>query len=164
MLEELYKNYREHGAKKRKIEALIAKRQKRLKKLQKKGGWYQQVLVPLAEALSKELNMPYEIYGPFGLSSETSIYFFPSGKIGDIVKEDTYGITLHPSFRPTDDYSIPFEDKFYLTYNTGETKNEYPEGTIGYLNGFNNLEAELPDDLDKILEIIRKNYNGGLKE
>ena len=164
MLEELYAKYREHGAKEKKLEALIAKHQKRLKKLQEKGGWYQQVLVPLAEALSKELNMPYDIYGPFGLGCATSIYFFPSGKIGSIVKEDTYSITLHPSSRPTDDYSIPFEDRFYLTYNTREKKNEYPEGTIGYLNGFNNVEAELPDDLTKILEIVKKNFVEGEKE
>lgn len=164
MLNELYEKYREHGAKERKIEALIAKHQKRLKKLQEKGGWYQQVLVPLAEALSKELNMPYDIYGPFGLGSETSIYFFPSGEIGSIVKEDTYSITLHPSSRPHDDWQTPFEDCFYLTYNTGEKKNEYPEGTIGYLNGFNNVEAELPDDLDKVLEIIRKNFVEGKEE
>lgn len=164
MLEELYAKYREHGAKERKIEALIVKHQKRLKKLQEKGGWYQQVLVPLAEALSKELNMPYDIYGPFGLGSETSIFFFPSGKIGSLVNEDTYGITLHPSFRPTDDYSIPFEDRFYLTYNTGEKINEHPEGTIGCLNGFNNMEAELPDDLEKILEIVKKNFVEGIKE
>ena len=57
MLNELYAKYREHGAKERKIEALIIKHQKRLKKLQEKGGWYRQVLVPLAEALSKELNI-----------------------------------------------------------------------------------------------------------
>ena len=161
MLNELYAKYQEHGAKERKIEALIAKHQKRLKKLQEKGGWYQQVLVPLAEALSKELNMPYDIYGPFGLGCETSVYFFPSGKIGDIVKEDTYSITVHPSSRP---WQTPFEDRFYLTYNTGEETNEYPEGTIGHWNGFNNVRAELPDDLDKILEIVKKNYIGGCKE
>lgn len=164
MLEEFYKNYREHDAKVRKLKALIAKHQARLRRLNSEEGWYAQVLVPLAEALSKEPNMPYEIYGPFGLSSETSIYFFPSGKIGNIVKDDTYGITLHPSSRSTDDYSIPYADRFYLTYNTGEKKNEYPEGTIGYLNGFNNVEAELPDDLTKILEIVKKNFVGGYKE
>lgn len=164
MLNELYAKYREHGAKERKIEALIVKHQKRLRKLQEKGGWYRQVLVPLAEALSKELNMPYEIYGPFGLSSETSIFFFPSGKIGNLAKEDTYGITVHPSSRPHDDWRTPFEDCFYLTYNTGEKRNEYQEGTIGYWNGFNNVEAELPDDLDKILEIVKKNFVGGCKE
>lgn len=164
MLEEFYAKYREHGAKEREIEALIAKHQKRLKKLQEKGGWYQQVLVPLAEALSKKLNMPYDIYGPFGLGFETSIYFFPSGKIGSIVKEDTYSITVHPSSRPHDDWRTPFEDCFCLAYNTGEKKNEYPEGTIGCLNGFNNVEAELPDNLEKILEIVKKNFVEGKKE
>lgn len=164
MLEELYAAYREHGAKVRKLQASIDKQQARLKKLESKSGWYRQILVPLAEQLSRELKMPYEIYGPFGLNCETSIYFFANGVKGDICKEDVYEITLHPASRYTGDWTVPYEDRFYITYNTGERNNDYPEGTIGYLNGFNNVAAELPDSMEEIIKIIKSHFIAGHKE
>lgn len=164
MLEELYGSYREHGAKIRKIEASIEKQEVQLKKLKRKSGWYNQVIEPLAKQLSKELGMPYEIYGPFGLGSETSIFFFPGGKVGSITKLDTYGITLHPASRHCEDWKVPYEERFYLSYNTGEKRNDYPEGTIGYLNGFNNVEAELPDSMEEIIKIIKSHFVAGHKE
>ena len=164
MLEELYASYRKHGAKVRKIQDSIAKQQARLQKLENKSGWYQQVLVPLAERLSKELNMPYEIYGPFGLGSEVSIYFFANGVKGNICEEDVYGITLHPASRHCEDWKVPYEDRFYLTYNTGEKRNYYAEGTIGWLNGFSNVEAELPDSVEEIIKIVKSHFIAGNKE
>jgi len=156
MLQEIYDGYKAHAAKEAKEERLIALHQKRLRKLENKGGWCNLVLKPLAQKISEALGgMPYEIYGPFGLGAETSVYFFPSGVIGDITKAENYGITLHPHFREGE--GSP-EERFYLSYNTGERRNDYPRGSIGWLNGFNNVEAPLPDDLDTIVEIVRSHH------
>lgn len=158
MLSELYAKFIEQDRKEQRLEKLILRHKRALQKLQERGGWWNCCLIPLADKLSEILNMPYKIYGPFGLGAETSIYFFPDGKCGDIVKSDTYGITLHPAYK---DGEGSCAERFYLTYNTGERTNTYPEGTIGYWNGFNNVEAPLPDDIDKVVEIVKKNFCAG---
>lgn len=156
-MQEIYAAYKAHGDRIAKEERLIEMHKKRLNKLESTGGWIEHVLRPLSDRISKRLGgMPYEIYGPFGLGCETSVYFFASGKIGDICKDETYGITVHPQSR---DGFGTWEERFYLTYNTGETCNNYQPGTIGYLNGFNNVEAPLPDDLDEIMEIVKRNHD-----
>ena len=156
VLSEIYKHYGEHGKKEERLEKLILKHQRTLKKLQDKGGWINLCLVPLANKISERLHMPYEIYGPFGLGAETSIYFYPNGKVESLMKAETYGITIHPACR---DGEGSFADRFYFSYNTGEKRNLYAQGTIGEMNGFNNVEAPLPDDLDVIVEIILKNHH-----
>lgn len=155
MLSELYAKLIEQDKKEERLEKLILRHKRALEKLQKKGGWFNCCLISLADEISKRLNMPYEIYGPFGLGAETSIYFFADGEKGDIVHKETYRITLHPSCK---DGTGSYAERFYFTYNTGEKRNSYAPGTIGELNGFNNVEAPLPDDMDSIVEIIMKNH------
>ena len=158
ILQGIYEGYRLHSEKQRKLETVIEKNEQKLKLLRKQGGWYQQCLVPLAKRLSKVLAMPHKIYGPFGLGATTTIYFFPQKNGGDIVHDENYSITLHPATRNYNDWRLHFDETFYFTYDTGEKKEEYAPGTIGEMNGFNNVEAELPDDLDAIVEIVKRNH------
>lgn len=145
--EEFNKQQAEYNARVQRLEKLIAAHKKTLRKLEHEGkGWIEGVLYPLAKRISGELNgMPWEIYGPFGLSCETTVYFFP-GDGRDICKDETYGITLYPQMSE--------EKGFYLTYDTGKRTNNYPEGSIGWMNGFHHVQAELPDDISEIVALL----------
>lgn len=158
VLKDLYDSYKKHDAHVRKLEAELEETQRKLCKLRKNGGWYNRCLVPLAKLLAKKLKMTYSIYGPFGLGAETTIYFFPRRRAGNITRDEHYSITLHPATRNHHDWKTSFAETFYFTYNTGEQKEEYAPGTLGEMNGFNNVEAELPDDMDAIVEIVKSNH------
>ena len=114
---------------------------------------------PLAEAICQKMGIKYyEIYGPFGLDCETSIFFSneskkpsKSNKFGlckpiDICEADTYGLY---------DLVTKGENEMEIRYATGEETNEFPKGSIGYLNGFNRVRKPLPDSLDEIIKILR---------
>ena len=111
MLSALYAKFIEQENKEQRLAKLILRHKRALQKLQERGGWWNCCLIPLADKLSEILNMPYEIYGPFGLGAETSIYFFPDGKCGDIVKNDTYGIMIRGGKFQRFDSTIVYTDE-----------------------------------------------------
>jgi hypothetical protein len=43
----------------------------------------------------------------------------------------------------------------HLRYDTYERDNSYQRGSIGELNGFNKIEAPLPESIDEIVKIIK---------
>lgn len=146
MMQEIYGEYEkkraEYKEKHERLERLIEKHTESLKKLEmKRIGWYEGVVVPFAEAIAKRLEIPYEVYGPFGICAKTTVYFFP-GNGRDITRDETYSITIQP------------KDK-ELYYETGETVNRYQRGSIGYMNGMNNVIAPLPDDMESIVALLR---------
>ena len=145
--EEFNKQQDEYNARVRRLKKLIAAHEKTLRKLEhEQKGWIEGVLTPLAERISAELGgMEWEVYGPFGLGAETSVYFFP-GNGRDICKDETYEITVYPQMSK--------ERGFYLTYDTGVRSNDYPEGSIGWLNGFHHVQAELPNDISEIVALL----------
>lgn len=152
MMQEMYAAYETaraaNMAECERLERLIARHKAKLKKLNdKRPGWYDAILTPLADAISADIGMPYEVYGPFGLSCETSLYFFPtSGR--DITRNETYSITLYP------DYD---DSRLYLSYDTGERTDTYRTGSIGWMNGMNNVTKPLPDDLETIIVLLQHN-------
>ena len=157
MMKEIIGQYlqadRAYHAKRGRLERLIRAHHRALERLEHKApGWYKNVIEPMAEAISKATGLPYKVYGPFGLSSHTSIYFFTDGKIGDICESPTMGITLYPNFWHTEDGTM----EFGLQYDTGERRPRYPDGTIGELNDGNVVTAPLPDSLEEILTIMRR--------
>ena len=114
---------------------------------------------PLAEAICQKMNIKYyEIYGPFGLDNETSIFFSnvsqkpsKSEKLGlcrpiDICNVDTYGLY---------DLVTRGKNEMEIHYATGEETNEFAKDSIGYLNGFNRVRKPLPDSLDEIIKVLR---------
>ena len=144
------KGYETIAKKKQSIRRLEKQIEKIEQSIYRYPSWVKEVLTPLADRISERLGLPYEIYGPFGLSCETSVYF-QADKETAITDQPIKHLTVLPEY--ADDHS------FYLLYYTGESTNEYMEGSIGYLNGFNNVRATLPDDFEAIMKIISKETN-----
>lgn len=141
-----------YRATRRKLEERIERAQEQLRKLEKKRPYaIQDILKPLADAICEKCGFKfYEIYGPFGIRGETSIYFANQGKQGNIpiCEVETWSLTLE----------WMYEDNFqinHLLYRTGEKTNLYKQDTIGILNGLDDIYAALPMDLDEIIKLLR---------
>jgi len=166
-MQALYNHFRdlmiEAQAKTDKSYELIAKKRATIKRLEKQieklekniyyyPSWVKEVLIPLGQRITERIGLPFEIYGPFGLACETSLYF-RADMSKSICDQPTKHITVLPEFGDN--------RTFYLLYYTGERDNTYEDGSIGALNGFNNRRAPLPDDFEAILEIVNKNSVDG---
>ncbi len=162
-MQELYNHFRdlliEAQAKTDSAHELVVKKNKTIERLEAQieklennsyyyPSWVKEVLIPLAEKITEQIGLPYEVYGPFGLACETSLYF-RADMSKSICEQPTKHITVLPEFGDN--------RTFYLLYYTGERVNEYAEGSIGDLNGFNYRRAPLPDDFETILAIVNKN-------
>lgn len=106
----------------------------------RKPSWYDTVNA-LAERLANHYGLQYKIYGPFGLNCEVSIHLVSDVDIS-MMKQDSYSLFLRPNGN-------------WLRYFTGETTNQYPSGSIGDLNGDNNIYAPLPVEFEEILKLVR---------
>jgi hypothetical protein len=133
------------------IESRIQLRKKQIERLEKrlKGlpdtGWIKGFLEPLAAAISEKVGLPWEIYGPFGLSCNTTIYLREDMN-KSICDQRTLSITIEPEL---DDGAWSF------VYRTGETTGDYKLNTIGWLNGFYCVTEPLPDTLDEIVGLLK---------
>ena len=144
------------------LERKIEYHKKRINKIEGKCYSVEGILIPLVKEIQKRCGYEYfEIYGPFGMTCETSVYFSHEGtkqrKVWgddniDICKVDTWGLTLTPCGTCESGYK----------YWTGEQTNEYAKGTIGYYNGMNNVYKELPADIDEVIKLLR--FTKGRKE
>ena len=134
------------------IEEKIAKLKQKLEKNEEKRPYIvQDVLRPLAKRIMARCGFKcFEIYGPFGISCETSVYFANDGKMDniDICHVETWSLTLQWAFDKVGNLH-------HLEYWTGETTNDYAKGTIGEMNGLNNIYKELPMDVDEIIKLLR---------
>lgn len=134
--------------KKEKIERLkaqIDKLEKQRVKIICSRNWIKSVIEPLAKELAKRTGLHWEIYGPFGLNAETSIYLRENMKL-NITQQKTQHITLIPD---------NLKDRTYICrYYTGEKTSKYPKGSIGELNGLNNITAILPDTIEEIEKLL----------
>lgn len=99
--------------KKQKLENTISKAEEKLRALKDKApSWIKNLLIPLAKEIKKRLNMKaYEIYGPFGVTCETHIYFSNYGKDGDIkiTKVNALRLSIYPSLK-NDEFDLVCED------------------------------------------------------
>lgn len=149
------KKKRENQEKREAIERTILKRKKLLEKMDREEkSWIDAVLRPLADIiaeklgakLGKDLPLPYEFYGPFGLSCETTVYWFPTdGR--NICDDETYSLTVYPEGNMI--------QQFWLEYDTGKRENLYAPGTLGEVNGMNKIRERLPNRLGEIMELVR---------
>ena len=159
MMQEIYTAYidadRKNKEDREKLMNLIQRHQKRLDKLESESpGWYNNVITQMAERISKAIEMPYKIYGPFGLSCRTSVYVHANDTIGDIHRKPTLRLTIYPEYEYEPDSII--KSRFRLLYDTGERTRRYADGTIGELNDGNVVKAPLPDGLDDIVDLLRR--------
>lgn len=99
--------------KKQKLENTIAKAEEKLRVLKDKApSWINNLLKPLAKEIKKRLNMKaYDIYGPFGLDCQTSVYFSNHGKDGHIeaTKVNALRLTVYPSLK-NNEFDLACED------------------------------------------------------
>lgn len=144
---ELYDAYLRTCEEKKRIDERIAQRRAQIERLEDKrdkiGDWHKNLLHPLAKVLTPLLNCDtYEIYGPFGLRAESSIYF---KKNGSTAKSCDYSlhITLH--------YDAPL----HLRYDTYKRNTLYQRGSLGELNGYNKIKAPLPESIEELVKIIK---------
>lgn len=108
-------------------------------------GWVGGIVDPLAQELAARTGLCYEIYGPFGLRCETSIYL-REDMSKRITEQETRSI-----------YLVPVHDEdgnYVIHYETGETKDGYQKGSIGYLNGMHRKTAPLPDTIEEIEALL----------
>ena len=130
------------------IDARIIQRKKQIERLEKKRekygyvSWYDTVVTPLMYALEEETGLQGEIYGPFGLRAETTIYL-RKDMSKSICDQETWSIELTTN---GDDVTC---------YATGRQLEHYPEGSIGWLNGFGKEELPLPDTIEEIVKLLR---------
>ena len=87
-----------------------------------------------------------EYMGPFGLGCEWVIKFIKPGNEKD-------RISFHTDFTKNEKGE---RNGFCMMYPTGEKTNEFKPGTIGYVNGFNNIREKLPMDIDEIMKIVKE--------
>lgn len=99
-----------------------------------RAHWIDSAIAALAVDIEEATGKQTEISGPFGLRAE--IYL----RAGDDY------IIITPEFP---------EEKIELYYDTGEFTSEYAPGTIGGMNGMNNIRARLPETLDEIIGLLR---------
>ena len=53
-------------------------------------------------------------------------------------------------------WKINEDNTEYLVYDTGEKKSGYHPNSLGAMNGFDNVEAILPDTIEEVWEIMKK--------
>ena len=160
---ELYDAYLAKEREERRINERIIDRELQIARLEKKksklGGWHANLVIPLAEILTPLLECEsYEILGPFGLRAETSIWF---KKKDSTAKYCDYSLTLtvHNEWDKDNYYKGQFcmstMKSVHLRYDTYERDNSYAHGSIGELNGFNKIEAPLPESINEIIKLIK---------
>ena len=108
-------------------------------------GWVDGVVEPLAKVLAERTGLHWDIYGPFGVMCETSIYLMRDKDIS-ITKQKTLAIRLEPHYDAHGDLIV--------RYRTCETTNEYQKGSIGWMNGMNCVTEPLPDTIKEIQALL----------
>lgn len=143
----LYNNYEikceNYERKIQECERKIEYYKKQRKKL-KWVSWVDVIVGGFAKEICDRFDLHYDIYGPFGMSCRTSVYFCKKEKF-NICEDQVIKITIVPQNLVSG----------LLCYETGETTNEYQKGSIGEMNGYNNVIAELPNDINEIIMLLK---------
>lgn len=120
------------------IERQIARLQRQYRELHRED-WVVSVIHPVAKAIAEKLGMELEIMGPFGVNSRVSLRFY---------SEDPFQPIKSITIRPCD------IDKAKFLYETDERVYQFPEGSIGALNGGNIVTKQLPEQIDEIIPLL----------
>jgi hypothetical protein len=128
--------------------AQIDRLEKRLNKLE--YPHFHDALKTIGEYICEKTGYEYRILGPFGLRCESSLWIIDPNKdkgehgIGNIV----WSICVNSKTNE--------DNTQYLVYDTGEKKSGYHPNSLGAMNGFDNVEAILPDTIEEVWEIMKK--------
>jgi len=165
-VEKIFRRFVAHNARLKKrravIERKLAKLDKQRRELLDKNKqallnekpWFVELLEPLAKIMVKVIEArtgvprTYELLGPFGLSSEVSIHFYKVG-VPENKKLDGDNC-LSITFRPGD---LDAGELFVVDY-TKDT-HEFPDGSIGQINGLNHPSVPVKHQVDFLLGFVR---------
>ena len=103
------------------------------KERNKNASWLDSAIAILAGDLEAYTGQAVKVSGPFGLRAE--VLFQVGG----------HYTTITPSFP---------NGGFELYYDTGETTDNCPPGSLGELNGFNHVQRRLPETFAAIANIM----------
>lgn len=136
------------------IEALqrkIAWHERKQRKIEESGSFWATVIYPLCEEICRRKNFKYyQIYGPFGMDAQFSLYFSNEG--GETLGKTRIPITEVPTW--SIELAWEKESESGLRYWTGERNGQYQEMSIGWLNGFDKVFKPLPANIDEIIELL----------
>lgn len=115
------------------------------------------VIEALARDLAVRLNLQYETSGPQGLRGEYRIRLLDCDPAGLSILEH-HNHTVH-SLTITADCRSEGSSRTVFRYDTGRKVTGIaccPPGSIGEQNGFNNEQAQLPEDIEEIIKILQR--------
>lgn len=107
------------------------------------ASWLDSAIAALAVDLEEKTGERFSIGGPYGLRAEV------------ILSSSNWRLNVTPNFNG---------GELMLYYDTGEQVRRHGAGTIADMNGFNNVQARLPDTLEGIVAVLtlRKPREGEL--
>ena len=118
----------------------IAKMEEKNNRLRSKSNWINTIIIPFAKEMCIELSKAkYEILGPFGIGSETSVWFFDTAQ--ERKDCNVWSIIFRPDYHNANPCGVLIKD-YNVSYN------HYDKNTIGALNGFNYPSIKPPADAD----------------
>lgn len=111
-------------------------------------SWVEEIVRPLATSIASKKNKMANVLGPCGIGAKVNIILHNCDDPTDCrewTEKET--LTVEPYFRVKGDMN--------LLYETGKREERYSAGSLGAVNGFNNVTAYLPDDEDDIAALFR---------
>lgn len=142
------------------LEKRAKKKREAAKKLEEKKNripvvdWKDEVIVPLAEELAKRVGRHPLVFGPCGIGAKVTISLVADPE-ARWTEQDRLELTVEPDFE---------DGCMIFNYETGEASDRYEPGTVGYVNGLNNITAPLPDSVEEILGLLRHHPALNLKK
>lgn len=118
--------------------------QEKLRRMEK-VNWMDGVIKPLAAALAEATGLYWKVTGPCGICCRVYIDLCKDPD-EPVLFQSHKEIILQPDFT---------DDGLTIMYETGETTDRFAKGSVGALNGMNNVKKPLPNSVDEILKIMR---------
>ena len=125
----------------------IERLHKRLDKLE--YPHFHDALKEIGEYICEKTGYEYEILGPFGLRCQSSLWIVDKTK-------DRKNLMDYIVWSLSITAKTNSDNTQYLMYDTGEKKSGYHPDSLGAMNGFDNVEAILPDTIEEVWEIMKK--------
>jgi hypothetical protein len=159
MIKELFNNLDALEVKIADKKKKIERAQKSLRRMEDKSRWVQALLVPIAKAIVEQEGFhSFQTMGPFGLTCETSLWFWKTKEDFEAYRnntEDCLKPLLSIQFRPRGHRDENDVYMMRLVVTTHKRVEEYPAGSIGALNGFGKEEIDITDwSLDTLIAFM----------
>lgn len=122
-----------------------AKRQEEKLRKMPAVDWKDEVIIPLAEEMARRLGKRPLVFGPRGIGAKVTICLTDDLE-AKWTEQDRLELTIEPDFE---------DGRMVFNYETGAVSDRYEPGTVGCVNGLNNITARLPDSVEEILGLLR---------